>query len=648
MKTRFLITILFISFIKTFAQLPFNKNGDVANLFQNYTRQQFLIGSNASPWFDIKYYRLELNVLTQSNYLQGKVTIAGVCKSINTNSLALDLIDRMKIDSILLAGRIVSFIQHSSWFEIMLDRSYVNGEIISVEIFYQGLPIPTGFGSFIFDTHNGIPWVYSLSQPYGAKDWWPCKDDPSDKADSADIIVTCDSAFKVGSQGILKSVINNNDGTITYHWSERYPIASYLISIAVTNYMQFSNWFKHSDTDSMEVLNYVLPESYNDAITKLPVTIDALKIFSEMFGLYPFIKEKYGHAQFGRGGAMEHQTMTSTTSFGEDLIAHELAHQWFGNMITCRTWADLWLNEGFAQYSVALYRERKYGIESYWQYMNDQLEQAALAKGIIGVPDMSSARNLFDTRRIYAKGASILHMLRHVLGDSVFFKCMYEYANHPSLKYSTAVTGDFQSVCESVSGKNLQYFFQQWIYGEDYPAYKYSWKWETNDAKKLIIIDIEQTTKNNNPSFFTMPIDIKIISANKDTIVKIFNNAQRQKFIIEFTEKPYSILLDPEKWILKYAYLENDSLPLAFQLEQNYPNPFNDGTTITYKLPKREEVALIIFDLLGREVETLVNSRQSAGFYDVQWIPKKNASGVYFYRLIAGNISIQKKMLLIR
>ena len=190
--------------------------------------QQLFAETAASVWFDVTYYRLDLNIRTSSSYLQGKVTITGICRKDSARSLTFDLVDQMRVDSVLVDGRISLFSQNRSSFDITLARSYNFAEALSIDIFYEGVPIATGLGSFFFDSHAGVPWVYSLSEPYGAKDWWPCKDDPGDKADSADIIVTCDSNLKVGSEGILVSVINNGNGTSTYNWKERYPIESYL------------------------------------------------------------------------------------------------------------------------------------------------------------------------------------------------------------------------------------------------------------------------------------------------------------------------------------------------------------------------------------------------------------------------------------
>ena len=334
--------------------------------------------STSDPSIDISYYKLNLTVATSPPRLSGIVTVKARSTIPSLVSLSLDLADTMTVDSVLSGGMSLSFVHQGGALLITLDRTYATGEMVIVDVFYSGLPAETGFGSFVFSEHDGIPWVWSLSQPYGARDWWPCKDHPLDKADSADIWITCDSLFKVGSNGRLLAVTDNTDGTRTWKWTERYPIAAYLISIALTNYVEFSNWFLYSPSDSMQVLNYVTPEHLNDGLANLPRTVEMLGIFSDRFGLYPFIAEKYGHAEFGRGGAMEHQTMTSAThlAFAEYVVAHELAHQWFGDLITCANWPNLWLNEGFATYCEAVYFEDRYGSAAYW---NDILPKLAAA-----------------------------------------------------------------------------------------------------------------------------------------------------------------------------------------------------------------------------------------------------------------------------
>ena len=613
--------------------------------------------SSASAWIDITYYKLQLDVSTAESDIIGHCTVVGICRTDTASTLVLDLINTMKVSSTFSNGIRTSFVQGPVSVSISLDHVYRAGDTVTVDVDYEGTPVATGFGSFEFATHNATPWVYSLSEPAGARDWWPCKDDPSDKADSSDVLVTCDSTFKVGSNGTLASVTDNGNGTFTFHWKERYPIASYLISIALTNYAEFSNWFHYTPTDSMQVLNYVLPEHLGSAESMLPRTVDMLTVYSDLFGLYPFVREKYGHAEFGSGGAMEHQTMTSTTTFAEDVISHELAHQWFGDMITCRTWADLWLNEGFAQYCSGLYREQEYGMSSYWDYMNSQMSLAVKAVGAIGVPDTSSVRNLFDQARIYCKGATVLHMLRHVLGDSAFFRSMRAYANDPTLRYSTATIRDFETACETTSGKDLSYFFQEWIYGEGFPQYHYNWHSIPSAGGYLLTIQLDQSNTNGNPLFFTMPVDIEVSAGSRDTTVTVFNNAQTQQFTVTLPFEATNITIDPGNWILKQSFSDASMPPEQYTLEQNYPNPFNPGTTIAFRLPTRSYVTLKIFDVLGRTVATLLdNERIVSGTFTVEWNATNVASGVYLYRLDAnpepgsgvGGFIQTRKMLLIR
>jgi aminopeptidase N len=639
---------------RTFQRLPATE----AAAYEKHSLSNFqsFYQSGASQWLDVTYYKLQLNITTPQSYLKGRSTVVGTCRTNTSGPLVLDLVNQMKVDSAFVNGQPALFNQGASTVSVTLDRAYLSGESFSVDVFYEGIPLATGFGSFEFVSHAGDPWVYSLSEPSGARDWWPCKDDPSDKADSSDVVVTCDSSFKVGSNGTLVSVVQNGDGTSTTHWQERYPIASYLISIALTNYAQFSNWFRYSATDSMEVLNYVLPEHLSDALATLPKTLDMLSVYSNLFGLYPFIREKYGQAEFGSGGAMEHQTMTSTTTFSEDVISHELAHQWFGDMITCRTWADLWLNEGFAQYCSGLFREKEYGMSSYWTYMNSQMSLAVEAVGAIGVPDTSSVRNLFDGARIYSKGATVLHMLRHVLGDRVFFQCMRTYADSPALRYSTASIADFQTVCESVSGKNLDYFFREWIYGVGFPEYVYTWSSTSSANDYAVTVVLEQSVTNGDPPFFTMPVDVRFSSAGWDTLVTVFNDSLAQQFTFRISEKPTNVLIDPDNWILKTAYSNADAPPGQYSLQQNYPNPFNPKTSITFRLPVRSQVTLRIYDVLGRVVATLIDDQRGAGLYNVDWNSTDEASGVYFYRLTAkpksnqqvGDFVQVRKMVLIK
>jgi hypothetical protein len=270
------------------------------------------------------------------------------------------------------------------------------------------------------------------------------------------------------------------------------------------------------------------------------------------------------------------------------------------------------------------------------------------ATGEVGAPDTSTAQSLFNYDLIYGKGASVLHMLRHVLGDSIFFSSLRAYANQPSLQYSTAATKDLETACESVFGKSLSYFFQEWIYGEGFPIYQYSWTWNDAVDSSLVTVNLKQASGRQNPAFFTMPIDIRILSPGKDTTVSVFNNAQSQSFAIDFPQRPTSVVIDPDGWMLKLAYPASAALPLNYSLEQNYPNPFNAGTTIRYELSHSAYVTLKIYDVLGQEVATLANAHQLPGTYEYPWSGQNLASGIYFYQLTAGDVHLQKKMILLK
>jgi len=615
--------------------------------------------SAAGDAYDVTYYRLSLVISTPTPYLRGDVVVSAKVEQDSLSSFVLDLRSSMVVDSVKVAAFASAFSQNDSSVRISLDRTYHTGETITAEVFYEGVPRSSGFGSFAFTSHAGIPWVWSLSEPYGARDWWPCKDHPSDKADSADIIVTCDSSFRVGSNGVLVSVSANGDGTRTHHWKERYPISTYLISVALTNYAQYSNWFKYSSTDSMEVLNYVLPEHLSQAISVTPSTVEGLRIFSDLFGLYPFVKEKYGHSEFGWGGAMEHQTMTTTCCFDEDILIHELSHQWFGDMITCRTWPDIWLNEGFATYCEALFAEKKYGTGSYWSFINGDMSSAKHAVGTVHVQDTANVGRLFDGNLVYSKGGIVLHMLRHVLGDSIFFQAMYSYANTASLRYGTASTPDFQAVCEAVSGKDLHYFFDEWVYGENYPKYIYSWSSSPSSNSYDVTLNIRQTTGTSNPPFFTMPVDVRLVSSGWDTVVTVFNNAQQQVFTFPVSRSPSQVLLDASGWILKdtslvpVGVLEQNGLPMKFYLAQNYPNPFNPSTEIRYEIPRTTRVRIVVYNLLGMEVGVLVDGIREAGQHSVTWNGQNQSgglvsAGMYLCEIEAGTYRSAIKMALLK
>jgi aminopeptidase N len=600
---------------------------------------------------DVTYYGLKLNITYSPKYISGSVIINATADSSSINHCFIDLQNVLTVDSVLLNGGKTEFSHANDKINISLDRTYFNNETFSLEIFYRGVPGSSGFGSFVFNTHNGSPIIWTLSEPYGAPDWFPCKDTPADKADSSDVWITVADNFIPVSNGTLKEIIDHGNGTHTYYWKNHLPIAHYLISLAITNYLQYNTYYHYGDNDSMLISHYVYPESFNSVKSYLDETENMIAVFSDRFGEYPFINEKYGHAEIGGSTAMEHQTCSSMGFWGTGVVSHELAHQWFGNKITCKDWHHIWLNEGFATYAEAVYLEAKSGTAAYNSQINYEMNYAKNALGSIWVKNISSVGQIFNGARSYAKGACVLHMLRGVMGDSTFYNILKTYANHSSVAYGVATTEDFQAIAESVYGEDLDYFFQEWIYGENYP--KYSVRWSHNNVSGEVYqvnINITQSI-NTNPAFFTMPVKIRVNTTLGDTIVTLFNDGQNQNFQFEVNGNPSSINFDYGNWILKDVLsittsAENNMPPSKFSLEQNYPNPFNPATTIKYHIVVKSHVSLKLFNLLGNEIMNLIDEVQQAGDYNFEFNTLGQSdlsSGVYFYQLKAASIGGQSE-----
>lgn len=551
---------------------------------------------------DVKYHHLNLNISYTAKYISGAVRTDFVTTEDNFTACSFDLNAALKVDSVIMNKSKVNFARSGNKINLTFAQTYSKAQKLSLTIYYQGTPQGSAFGSFSFGTHGGgSPAVWSLSEPYGAPDWWPCKDDPSDKIDSVAVSVTMPSAFVSVSNGVLKEQKTNADNTKTYHWESRYPISHYLISVACSNYAEYTDYFKYSATDSMKISHFIYPEVLTTNLKKqLDETADMLQYFSDQFGLYPFIKEKYGHAMCGFGGGMEHQTVSSMGGFNQDLISHELAHQWFGDKITCKTWADIWVNEGFASYSEALYAEHKSGKPVYDAYMQEYIRVAKNASGTLSIKDIQDENKIFDYNLVYGKGAVVLHMLRGVLGDKVFFEVLKGYANS-EFAYGAAGIDDFRTVAERISKKDLKYFFDQWLYGESYPRYQYSWSKTGNNS---VAVTINQNKLTTAPNYFSMPVELKLsLSNQKDTTVIAFVESNTKVF--QFTNlaaEVKSIVFDPGNKIMK-TVSENgviSGLEDEGTLFVIYPNPTEKSLKIRHSLTKIDKMEVL--DISGRAV----------------------------------------------
>ena len=603
---------------------------------------------------DIKFYELNLDIDFNSSRLRGSVTVNGVIGNIYPDFIELDLYNNMTVDSILQNNIPILYLHENDMLKIPISDITLNDEnLFSLTIFYQGTPDHCGAGGFKFDEHQNIGHVWTLSEAYCARSWWPCKDDPSDKADSVNIIVSVpiEPAYIVASNGLLSSTtINNNKKT--YFWKERYPITTYLVSLAIYPYTKWvDQYVSPISSDTMLIEHYVFPDRYEASYPNYSLTKDMLSFFSELFGEYPFISEKYGHADFTWGGGMEHQTLSSMGSFSQNLMVHELGHSWWGNLITCKTFNDIWLNEGFARYCQALWAEHMYGREAYFDFMNNHAYYGA---GTIYVENPSSNSQIFSAGLSYNKASWVLHMLRHKVGETMFFDILKSYASNDSLSYNAASTSDFQKVCEDISGLDFEQFFQQWIYGEKYPKYELSWWHEGNG---IYNVKIDQVQSYN---FFSMPIDLKFSGSAGpmlvDTTIVIENNNSSQLYEFSgFNFLVENVMLDPENWILKeatYSVNEIDNiLPDRVEVEKAFPNPFNSKVKLSFYINPQfgdTHVNVNIFDLRGKIVESLIDNEFIPGYHTTFWNANGKSSGVYFIQLATDNYIDSQKILFLK
>ncbi|MFC1619223.1 M1 family aminopeptidase [Candidatus Neomarinimicrobiota bacterium] len=628
-------------------------------LFDRYRLAKSRQATPSQEAFDVTYYRLDLTLNPDDSLITGTVLIQATVLADTLDKVVLDFLSTMVTDRVEQAA---GFIHENDTLAVRLEQPLAAGDTFSIVVAYHGRPVSDSRDGFGFDLQNGTPIIWSLSQPYFARGWWPCKDVPNDKADSVDIILTVPENLYAVSNGSLQDNNPNGDGTRTFHWHESYPIATYLVSVAVTNYNIYTDWFRYTADDSMEVSLYLYPSSSQSPQDLLDQLDNMLTYFHQVFGPYPFITEKYGIAQFPLGGGMEHQTVTSQGTFGEMLTAHELAHMWWGDKITNARWGDIWLNEGFSSYAEALYTEYMYGEDYFRGYMEWMDRDYPYP---IFVTDTTDRHRLFNIT-VYDKAAWFLHMLRHVVGDSTFFEILLEYSSDPRFAYGNATTAGFRDVCETVSGQELNWFFEPWIYHAGRPRYQVGWNSTESAGWHQLSIHINQTQVPLE-TLFPMPIDITITTEAGDTVVTVFNDLPEQHFEFLIADRPTGIVLDEEGWILKQMITDATGgpiPPIEFALEQSYPNPFRTSATsaarIRYDLPRTANVSLRIYDLLGREISTLANGSKPMGTYNAIWYGVNHSgepvpNGIYFYYLelrdpIGGGVSYSRtrKMILLR
>ncbi|MBD3168616.1 MAG: T9SS type A sorting domain-containing protein [candidate division Zixibacteria bacterium] len=575
--------------------------------------------------FDVTYAELDIEITSFMDHLiTGAVTMT--CRSLvdGMNTVEYNFHTDLIVDSVKAGGQLTTFDHSDHILTINLDRTYDTGEEATTIVYYNGTPPYTGFGSFSWRLHLGAPVISTMSCPEEAYTWWPCKDTQTDKIDSADVVMTVGDSLIATSNGVMVSDVNNGNGTRTFTWHISYPIATYLICMTISNYQSWTDWYVSPEGDSIPITNYVYPEHYDDAVADLSFTPEIMEIYVDLFGDYPFAEEKYGHSIFPFAGGMEHQ---NNCSFGsilitgngtyESIVVHELAHQWFGDMITCHQWADVWMNEGFATYCEALYYEQVDGLEAYLYYMTHD-NRVREPSGPIYDPSY-----LWSSNTVYNKGSWVLHMLRGVMGDEDFFDGMYAYANNPDYQYKTITTRQFQHQMEQFYGGPLDWFIDEWVWGRNRPHYEYSWLAEDiGGGEYEIFLHIDQTQEEPSPRVFKMPVKVYVDIEGDEYMTTVWNDSREDDFRFIVSGNPESLEIDRYDWILKTSVeTEYGFNIVTTSLEDGAPGEYYEdniesrGGTAPYAY---EVIAGALPDGLQLESSTgrLYGTPADEGYYD--------------------------------
>ncbi len=577
--------------------------------------------------------------------LEADSTLHSVKLNADTSSL--------RIDSVSLSG--VSFSHSNNILNVDLDRYYDPGETFDIKIYYRHLDVNDG----AFFAGNGM--VFTNCEPERARNWFPCHDVPSDKA-TFDLTAKTPVNVTLGSNGILADSTIQGD-TLYYHWVSTDPLATYLAVIAAAdNYLlKILYWHKLSNpSDSIPIRFYYRPGEDPDPVANIILSLT--DFYSQIFCEYPF--QKAGFASMNElfyGGGMENQTLITlcSTCWRESLAAHEYAHMWFGDMVTCATWSDIWLNEGFATWSTVYWQEHNQGYASYKTFLINKYAIPYLTYNPgFAISDSSWAQRtpsfdtLFNTYITYEKGACMVHQLRYVLGDSLFFTVLKAYVTDTTLRYRSATIGDLMNVTTIVTGTNYDWFFHDWIFQPNHPKYQNTYDISQNVASSFTLRFLAKQTQAD-PDFFRMILPLKIVFADStDTIVRVMNIINNQLYSFTFGKQPVRLVFDPDTNImlkegttgLGIINIPGDSVP--FNLFQNVPNPAGNKTDIPYFLQFPMQIRLEIFDISGKSIAIPFNELKPSGRSIFTLICSGFRSGTYFYRMTAGKYEMTKKMVI--
>jgi aminopeptidase N len=623
-----------------------------------------LVPGDSTHDFDVRFYRADLNLPMTSGAMTARARIDLTPRHDSFDTFSLHMVN-LVCDSIRRAGNVCTFTTPSGLLSITLDRQFANGESLTVDVYYHRNSGTSnrGFYWYARGTQN-IPHAicYSTTEPSDARYWIPCFDEPWDKAERGCAIdVTTPDSMSACSNGLLDSVTTAG-GTRTCWWSEHHPIATYLMTFAASRWSSFKQWFHISPSESLYMQHFNWPEDSAAAVSAYQHTVDMITFFgdSSRYGRYPF--EKYGmvEAYPFQWGGMENQTMTmvhrSWVLYGDDNgIAHEMSHQWWGDMVTCLDWRNIWLNEGFAVYSDEQYEYHLNGLSSFLNMISsrasDYFDEEASDPHPIYDPPYPD--HLFDWGHTYCKGGWVQHMLRYVEADTVwsqpgiFFQSMRAYGD--SFKYGNANTEDYKRIHEQMTGLDLDWFFTEWVYDYGYPIYSLGWEGRQTGKGWEVVLDLTQNNSSGAPTVFHMPVEVKVSWSGGDATFRYDVTTSPQRNVFPVGGQPTSVEFDPNDWILDQhdthvGVAQGPSVSYHTALRLAGPNPAVGSVRLAYELASAAPARIDVYDGSGRLTRTLLEGQRPAGRYATTWDRKGNggrpvSAGTYFCRLSVGSES---------
>lgn len=513
------------------------------------------VSIDESP-IDVTYYALDIRLDPVRKIIGGSVRV-DLTVTRPTQTIPLQLAAQMTVDSARIGSRRAPIRRDHDALFIDIEQPQQPHARLSTTVYYHGTPRfggPNADNAFYFVAHNGTPMIASYGLPYAPHEWWPTKDTPADKADSASLTFTVPAPLVAVSNGRLVDHHVNPDGTIRYHWVVHYPIYPGVISVAATNFVEFGSYYHYASHDSMPLTYYVYPEDEEKARVSFAILPGVMNAYVKWLGEYPYVREKYGVAEFEVHGYREHQTIGSYAAVlitgdhkNDRILAHELAHQWFGDLVSVRNWSHIWLNEGFANYAPALWHESAGGPSAYHSYM-EALDTDDFTGSLV-LADSMDLDKMF-THTTFNKGAWVIHMLRHVLGDAAFRSMLHAYIKTNANR--TVTTADLQRIAERFRGGSLDWFFHEWVYcDQGRPSYAASWRSvpSTNAHQSAHVLITLRQTQAGPP--IKMPLDVRFSSRGRDSTVVVNDSLAAQAFSFELPTPPDSVTIDPDHWVLR-------------------------------------------------------------------------------------------------